>query len=189
MKNAKTAAGALRLQPQVASENSWIPRESRASQFPRPDRIDASVPAGVHSDSMSQSLAPFLGATGLPTGQVINVSMNAPSPHLTFKEWMARGVVGGLGNFAAWPFRFVGAILHDIARAIIAIIKWALLLILLPTMLIMGVKMANQMQNSKSIEEGSAQMVHNGRHALNGIGKGATDDLPKEDAAPTKNSR
>lgn len=159
-----------------------MPDRSRQATGPA-SRIDANVPAGIHNDSLSQAMAPFMGGTQLPTGQMINISMNAPSPHLSFGEWVKRGILGALGNLLAWPLRFASSILHDMASAIIGILKWALIVILIPTMIMIGMKMSSQMQSAPSIEAGASQMMHNGRHALNGLGKGATDELPAEGVA------
>lgn len=145
-----------------------------------PKRIDATIPGGVHQDSISNPMVPFLGQNQLPTGQVINVSMNAPSPHLTFKEWMARGVVSGIGGALTWPFRFIGNVLEEIAKAIVGVLKWAIIVILLPALAIVGFKLAGQLTSSATIEDGAASLVYDGRHAVNGLAKGATTELPPE---------
>ncbi len=150
------------------------------SDHEAPRKIEANIPGGVHENSISNPMMPFLGQNQLPTGQVINVSMNAPSPHLTFKEWMARGVVGGIGGALTWPFRFVGNVLEEIAKAIVGVLKWAIIVILLPALAIVGFKLAGQLTSSETIEDGAASLVYDGRHAVNGLAKGATTELPPE---------
>lgn len=151
-------------------------------------RIDAALHGGVQSGSMTQAMAPFMGEHALPTGQVINVSMNAPSPHLGFKEWMARGVVGGIGHAAAWPFVLVAKTVEGIALGIVdifkSLIKWAIILVLAPTLILVGIRMMHQVEKAPTIEGGVQTVVHNGRHAVDGIGRGLTDELPAEKDVP-----
>ena len=155
---------------------------ARAVPMHPAQRIDGDFPAGVYDQSMTQ-VAPFLGGHQLPTGQTINVSMNAANPHLSFKEWMGRGIVAGIGHAAAWPFRLCAGIVEDIARSIVALLGKLVLFVLLPTALIMGYKLAMSMKEVGSVEDGAAQIVHHGRHAANGVAKGLTDDLPPEKKA------
>lgn len=154
-------------------------------------RIDATLNGGVQSGSMTQAMAPFMGDHALPTGQVINVSMNAPSPHLGFREWMARGVVGGIGHAAAWPFVLVAKTVEGVALGVVdivkSLIKWAVILVLAPTLVLMGIRMMHQVENAPTIEGGAQTIVHNGRHAVDGIGRGLSDKLPKEEkSGPTQ---
>lgn len=178
----KRIAAALALDKgKVSSEpvgRAWPISPANEQEAPR--KIDANIPGGVHRDSISNPMVPFLGQNQLPTGQVINVSMNAPSPHLSFKEWMARGVVGGIGGALTWPFRFVGNVIEEIAKAIVGVLKWAIIVILLPALAIVGFKLAGKLTSSATIEDGAASLVYDGRHAVNGIAKGATTDLPPE---------
>lgn len=146
--------------------------------------VSADLPAGVYQDQYSQAVTPFAGAHQLPTGQTINVSMNAPSPHLTFREWAARGLVAGVGSLLAWPFRLVGGVVEQAAHAVVAVLKWIMILLLLPTMLIVGAKMASDVTSAASVEEGVERIVHHGRHAVNGASKGASGELPPERIAP-----
>lgn len=150
-------------------------------------RIDAVLKGGVQQGGMAQAIEPFMGQNALPTGQIINVSMNAPNPNLEFKEWMARGVVGGIGKVAAWPFKLIGMTIESVALGIVdvlkTILKWALILVLAPLLIMAGIRMMNQVSDSATIEEGARTVVHDGRHAVNGLGKGFTDDLPPEGEA------
>ena len=156
-----------------------------------PQRIDADVPAGVHQDSLTQAMVPFAGSHLVPTGQTINVSMNAPSPHLPFKEWVARGMVGGVGHFAAWPFRLVAMTLEGAALAIVdigkTVLKMILIAVLIPAMLVIGIRLASHVNDAPTIAAGTRGIVHDGRHAVDGLSDGATDELPAE--TPEKPSR
>lgn len=164
------------------------PVSTPAVMAPRPaTRVDAALNGGVQNGSMMQAMEPFLGQNTLPTGQVINVSMNAPNPNLEFKEWMARGVVGGIGKLAAWPFKLIGMTVESIALGIVdifkTILKWALILVLAPLLIMAGIRMMDQVSESDTIEEGARTVIHDGRHAVNGIGKGLTEELPPEKKA------
>lgn len=166
----------------------------RASRMDAPaSRIDASLSGGVQHGAMAQAMQPFVGEHATPTGQIINVSMNAPSPHLEFKDWMARGVVGGVGKVAAWPFRLVGMTLESTALAIVdvfkSVIKTALIVVLIPTLFLVGIRLMNKMSESATIEGGAASMMHDGRHAVNGLGKGISDELPPEAPAARPHAR
>lgn len=170
---------------QQVMPNAGMPA-SHAQPMPPAGNIEGNFPAGVYSESVSQAVAPFMGAHQLPTGQTINVSMNAPNLHLSFKEWAARGLVSAMGAAAAWPFKLLGGIVETIAQTIIGLVGKLAMFILLPTMLLIGAKMALTLTQAPSIEQGAAQMVHNGRHAANGLVSGMTDDLPPEEKAEPK---
>lgn len=152
----------------------------KATRPMNPD-VMASVPAGVHSDSMSQMMAAMPNSMTTPMGQTINVVMNAPSPHLSFKEWMARGMVGGVGKVAAFPFRLVGVVMEGTANAVVTIVKMAIIIILVPTLLMLGIALHQRLSSNGSVEAGAADMMHQGRHAVSGMAKGLTDDLPPEE--------
>ncbi len=171
--------------PAQYGDNAQQVGRSRAVPMPPAHRIDGDFPAGVYDHSMSQ-VAPFIGGHQLPTGQTINVSMNAANPHLSFKEWAGRGIVGAIGHAAAWPFRLCAGIVEDIARSIVALLGKLVLFVLLPTALIMGYKLAMSMQETSSVEDGAAQIVHHGRHAADGVVRGFTDELPPEKKSSDK---
>lgn len=173
-KQTNTLAGSLLSSPHQS-------RDTMTTSSPGvPQRIDADMPAGVHQESLVQAMSPFSSTHHLPGGQVINVAMNAPSHHLPFKEWMLRGVVGGLGQLAAWPFRLVGGLIESLGEALIGILKTLAIVVLLPVMLLVGYKLMQQVSKADSIEAGASQIMHDGRHAATGIGKGLTDELPDE---------
>lgn len=147
--------------------------------------VHADVPPGVHQDTMHQAMAPFLGTHALPTGQTISVNMNAPNPNLTLKEWMVRGVVGGVGRVVSWPFRLVGLVFEGIAHGVIKVVTWAMIIILVPTMLMLGSRLEKHMEHQNSVRSGAAEIMHEGRQAAQGIRQGATDDMaakPEGDA-------
>lgn len=178
--------GAAPATPQSIGPAHGIAHGAAAGQA---SRIDGNFPAGVYDQSLHGQLAPFVGGHQLPTGQTINVSMNAPSPHLSFGEWVKRGIVAGIGNLLAWPFRFVGGMLEEVGRTIIRLLGKVVLLLLVPTLLIVGYKMAQHVTKAPSVEEGAAQVVHNGRHAVNGALRGFNDQLPDENDGIPKSKR
>lgn len=160
---------------------SHTPANAQVSHMARPGNIDGNFPAGVYSDSVSQAMTPFMGGNQMPNGQMINVTMNAPNPHLSFKEWAGRGIVSAIGAGARWPFRFVTGILEQIAHAIVGLLAKLALFILLPTMLVVGFALANKISHAGSVEAGVRQIMHDGRHAASGAAAGMTDDLPPEE--------
>jgi hypothetical protein len=114
------------------------------------------------------------------SGQVINMAFNAPSPHLTFKEWMARGVVGGFGKVLAFPFTLAGSMLTSAGNAIVDLVKMAVLIILIPTLLWMGFMLYQKVSKSQSIEEGTAMIVTDAKRIGTGVSNGiATDTSAK----------
>lgn len=168
--------------PVDAPSANQVPANSVGGQMVN-GNIEGNFPPGIYKDSVSQAMAPFMGSNALPTGQTINVSMNAPSNNLTFKEWALRGVVGGLGNAAAWPFRFLAGLAEDIARMLANLVGKIVMILLIPTALIVGYQMAMKVSKTESIEQGASDIAHNGRHAAKGFWSGLTDDLPAEEKA------
>lgn len=174
--------------PSVTSDNPQ-PMVAHPAPMAPAGGIEGNFPAGVYNESVSQAMAPFMGGHQLPTGQTINVSMNAPSPHLSFKEWAGRGIVSAIGAGLRWPFRLITGIIEDIARMLVNLLGKLVLFVLLPTMLIIGLKMASQISNAPSVEAGAAQIVHHGRHAANGVVTGMTDELPPEEKVKPKDRK
>lgn len=115
----------------------------------------------------------------IPTGQTINVNMNTPSPHLSFKEWMARGVVGGIGKVLAFPFKLVGTGMEAAVTGIVSIIKIAVIVVMIPTLIWLGLKLQASLSTSQSIEEGAAKVVVSGRRMVDGAGQGMDADINK----------
>jgi glycerol-3-phosphate acyltransferase PlsY len=109
-------------------------------------------------------------------GQTINMSFNAPSPHLTFKEWMARGVVGGVGHVFAFPFVFSGKIITAAGTAAVELLKMAVLIILIPTLLWMGFMLFQKVSQSQSIEEGAAMIVTDAKKVGTGVSNGISSE-------------
>lgn len=145
--------------------------------------VHADVPPGVHQDTMHQAVAPFAGTHALPTGQTISVNMNAPNPNLTLKEWIVRGALGGVGRVFAWPFRLVGMVFEGIAHGVIKVVTWAMIIILVPTMLMLGGRLEKHMEQQKSIQSGAAEIMHDGRQAVHGLRAGATDNMTAQPTA------
>jgi hypothetical protein len=152
-------------------------------QMPR--SIEGTFPPGVYDQTMVSPYAqphmvPYMMPQQATGGQSISVAMNAPSPHLTTKEWAGRGILGALGNLVAWLPRLAGRMIEEIMRMFVGVFGKLMLIALVPCMLMIGVNLAMVAATYSTVEGGAADIVHKGRHALNGIGKGLTDDLPPE---------
>lgn len=146
-----------------------------------PQSIEGTFPPGVYDQTMVSPYAqPYMMPQQAAGGQSISVAMNAPSPHLTTKEWAGRGILGALGNLVAWLPRLAGRMIEEILRMFVGVFGKLMLVVLLPCMLMIGVNLAMVAATYGTVEGGAADIVHKGRHALNGIGKGLTDDLPPE---------
>lgn len=168
--------------PHAYAPHGYHPAPNGMHPMP-PERIDGNFPAGVYQDGMSNPMAPFMGGHQMPNGQMINVSMNAPSQHLPFWQWAGRGALAATGNAVAWAPRLVGRLIEEVMKMFIGIFGKLLLVLLIPMMLVIGIKMAAVVQTYDSVEGGAAQVVHQGRHAINGLQKGLNDDLPPEKTA------
>lgn len=101
----------------------------------------------------------------------INVVTNH-NLHLPFKDWMARGVVGGVGSVLAFPFKLVGDIISALANGILSLVKMAVMVVLFPTLLWMGYQLQQSMQEEESVEDGTAAIVDHAEDVVSGIGKG-----------------
>lgn len=137
------------------------------------DAVQVNVPGQGMTEHMHPAVA---GASG----QVINMAFNAPSPHLTFKEWMARGVVGGIGHVAAFPFVFIGKMITSAGEAVIGLVKLAVLIVMIPTLLWLGIMLYQKVSKAQSIEEGTAMIVTDAKRVGTGISEGVS-----KDTAPT----
>lgn len=106
-------------------------------------------------------------------GQTINVVTNH-NIHLSFKEWILRGLVGSIGQALAFPFRLIGDAVTGLVMGAIGIIKVALMAIILPTMFWVGWLLLDKMREAESVEEGTAIMVNEAGNAVKGVSKGLT---------------
>lgn len=140
------------------------------------DAVQVVVP-GQAAEYMHPAMA---GASG----QVINMAFNTPSPHLTFKEWMARGVVGGIGKVLAFPFAFIGNIINAIGLAAVGLLKMIALIILVPTLLWLGIMLMHKLSQTESIEEGAAMIATDAKRAASGVGEGLTREIPAKPPRP-----
>lgn len=115
--------------------------------------------------------APFV--PGL--GQNVNVTTNH-NIHLSRKEWMFRGIVGTLGNAVAWPFRFVAEIIKEIVLGIIGmvlgIVKVAVLIVAIPTLIWLGLQLQAHLQSAESVEEGTVMVTDQAGQFADGVSKG-----------------
>ncbi len=140
---------------------------------PRQDYPRAVPMPAEHSNEMGNHA---LGVP-LPGGNSLNVVTNH-NTHLTRKEWIVRGVLGALGRAAAWPFKLVGdlisQLLGGIIAAVLGILKLALIIIAVPTLLWLGFMLLEQLQGAESIDEGAGIVVDNAGSVANGVGNAIT---------------
>lgn len=101
----------------------------------------------------------YMPGTPAQPGYNQMIAIGNASPHLPFKDWMARGVVSGLGRLVAWPFKLIGDIVQAIAMAIIGILKMILIIILIPSAIIIGLKIAAMQQEEDTIRGSAAAAV------------------------------
>ena len=135
------------------------------------DAMQVNIPSYEAIGENGKTIHPAMAGA---LGQTINMSFNTPSPHLTFKEWMARGVVGGIGQIFAFPFVFCGKMITAAGTAVVDIIKMAIVVILVPTLLWMGYMLYQKVSQSQSIEEGAAIIVSDAKKVGNGISNGVS---------------
>ena len=109
------------------------------------------------------------------------IAIGQASPHLPFRDWLARGVVSAIGRMLAWPFKLVGDILHSIAMAVVGIVKMIFIIVLIPSMLILGLKIAAMQQEEESVRGSAAAaaegVMEAGKGAINGR-EGASNEAP-----------
>ena len=107
----------------------------------------------------------------LPNGQNISVVTNH-NIHLPFKDWLLRGILGSVGSVFAFPFRVVGNAINGLVEGVIGIVKMAIILILAPTLIWLGMQLLAEMKEQESIEAGTATVVDHAGSMVSGIGKG-----------------
>lgn len=117
-----------------------------------------------------------------PYANMIAVSNNGVSPHLPFRDWMLRGVVGGVGKMLAWPFQLVRDIINGIAFAILGIAKVLLMIILIPSAIILGLQIAASQSSEADIQTNAASATG----SLGSVGAGVWQGLfgPETEAKP-----
>ena len=108
--------------------------------------------------------------TQIPGGQSINVVTNH-NIHLDRKEWMFRGIVGGIGNILAFPFRLIGNIITKIFEAIIGALKIALLIVMVPTLIWLGLELKEKLSEQESVEAGAQVLIEQAGEVANGTKK------------------
>ena len=136
------------------------PRASR-HQYGYPDYAEMQRPANNLGHYQGQQV-PGLG---------INVNTNH-NIHLSFKEWMLRGVVGGVGSVLAFPFRLVGEMLRALGEGLIKIVTALVLILLVPTFIWLGIMLKEEMSTYDNVEDGTAAMVDHAGEFADGVGKG-----------------
>lgn len=121
------------------------------------------------------SLATPGTAAQLVNGQTINVVTNH-NLHLSFREWMLRGVVGAVGTSLAFPFRLIESAATGIVQALIGIAKLAAIIILVPTLIWLGVQLHQQMVTKDSVEEGAAYLTQKTGEFATGVARGVSSE-------------
>lgn len=122
----------------------------------------------------SQALSNIPALAPLPDprmGQNINVVTNT-NQHLPFREWLIRGLLVSVGNALAFPFRLIGTAISTIVTGVIGIIKIAIIIVLIPTLIWLGIMLQQNMQSQESVESGTAEMLEQAGKVVDGIGKG-----------------
>lgn len=126
----------------------------------------------------AQVMTGYMPAQAPQGGYNQMISIGQASPHLPFRDWLARGVVSALGNLLAWPFRMMGEIAQSIAMAMIGILKVILMLVLIPSAIIIGLKIAAAQQEEDSIRGSAAAAVESVTEAGEGAYYGREDPEP-----------
>lgn len=147
---------------------------NEGSGLPVAQPLSAHVPATQTAEDGSQ-----VAQAALPTGQNINVVTNH-NIHLPFRDWLLRGLIGAVGSALAFPFRLVGGVLNSIAQGVVSILKMAIIVVLIPTLIWLGIELQEKMQEQASVEDGAAEMVHQAGDVVSGIGKGISQPKDKE---------
>lgn len=116
----------------------------------------------------------------LPGGSNLNVITNH-NVHLSRREWLFRGVVGAFGNACAWPFRLfadlVGYLLKGVIGAVIGVLKVALIIIAVPTLLWLGLQVLEMVQSADNVEDGAAMVTEQAGEFASGVNKGVNRSL------------
>ncbi len=142
--------------------------------FPdRPHRFDPFTGAPVQEAQPAINPAQ-MAAMGAPHAQQINVVTNNAAMNLPFKEWLLRGLVGGVGRAAAWPFALAGRLVEKIFGAVIGFVKIAALIIMVPTLIWLGLMLREELATADSVENGTALIVDHAEDVTTGIGRGLT---------------
>ena len=112
--------------------------------------------------------------------QQINLAVNNAPVELGTGEWIKRGLLRAAGDAVSWPAKAVARLIEKTASAIVSLFKWAIMIVTAPTLMMIGCQYQQKVAEAPSIEAGAQSIMHDGRHALNGMGKGVTDKLPPE---------
>lgn len=111
----------------------------------------------------------------VPGGQSINVLTNH-NIHLPRNEWLFRGIVGALGHAAAWPFRLVAqaisAAVVGVVNSVLSLVKMALIVIAIPTLIWLGIELRDELQTADSVETGTVIVTDHAGEVIDGVSKG-----------------
>ena len=138
---------------------------------------------------MDESVGRTLAELTPMSGQNISVNVTSANPNLSFKEWMLRGVVGGAGNLVAFPFRLIGKGLEALMMGVIGIVKTAIIIILIPTLIWAGYILQQHISHANSVHEAASSISVQGANAFHGVVDGAGakgDPITERDAADAK---
>lgn len=145
---------------------------AEGQSLPVPTNTKETMPATREEADGSQ-----VAQTVLPTGQNINVVTNH-NIHLPFREWLLRGLIGSVGSALAFPFRLFGEAVSSVVQGVIGIIKIAIIIILVPTLIWLGVELQAMMQEQESVEAGAAEMVNQAGQVVDGVSRGISGSEP-----------
>ena len=146
------------------------------SQVKRGEQLPVLVTNRTEKDQ-SQAIDNIPELAPLPDprmGQNINVVTNT-NQHLPFREWLIRGLLGSVGNALAFPFRLIGTAISAIVTGVIGIVKIAVIIVLIPTLIWLGIMLQQNMQSQESVESGTAEMVNQAGKVVDGIEKGISN--------------
>lgn len=162
-------------------KSSSFPREREAlpERYPRHNKV---TPMGSEQEiiqagdtSMARGVA-----TPMHGNQNINVTTNQ-NIHLERKEWIFRGIIGGIGNVLAFPFRLIADVITGIAMSILGLIKMAAIVVLFPTLIWAGFQLMQIVSEQDSIEGGAKVIAENAGEAAKGIGSAITSSEETEE--------
>lgn len=127
------------------------------------------VPMG---EVVGQTLA---GLTPM-NGQNISVNVSSASPHLPMGEWIKRGILSALGNGLMFFPRLLGRLFEALLMGVLGIVKVAVIIVLVPTLIWAGYHLQQHLSNSGSVREGAASATVQGGEVLKGIVDGSKAD-------------
>lgn len=163
-----------RSKPHFHSESVKLP----AGEYPPSQHSFESQRLGIGGSPHGSPMRDQITVPHNPYANMIAVSNNGVSPHLPFREWMLRGVVGGIGKLLAWPFQLVRDIISAIAIGVIGVVKVVLMIVLVPSAILIGLQIAATQSKEASIGDNAQSATS----SLGAVGQGAWNGLFGEEA-------